>query len=866
MSQVTISSTVIADWNYRYSDVELRVYALNDFITSDDKEIQRGNKTKIYQRVSCTVNLVIHTLTIASFTIDSTTDARQGANEARYFAYFYRATGKEIKLFDNLPDGFFLSPTYAGSSTYSWADVVAVNRISNPNTDFSAYNKAEIDRQLAAIIAQIGTVNNPIAHAGLVASLSTAQGALSLATDGLRGLYRGNGSSARSVTGFADVTDFGAKGDGVIIDDAAMTASSNVLTSASSTFTSADVGKLVDVSNVGALATLASPIEEVLSATQVRLSLKASHTVSGASFAIDGVTFTDGAMTAGGTTLTSATATFFADDVGKLITDLVGAGARNIVGTVLAFTTHTLTLSVSASVTATGRRALYGTDDRAAIQAALASGQRVYFPHGNYVVGSQMTIPASGMTLFGDGMWDSVVYSLGPIMNNAPVGFHLIRISGVNDTTVTDLGLSGTNWYGQTTTFGTSADGIYVGDSHAENIYHTRVRADSFWGIGLHVAGSGFPANVNYTNCITQLNSYDGFNPNVGPQGSLTIPTSLGGLSMIGCWAVRNGTGGLETSSSRITLIGNHFYYNAGIGASVGGYGDPTTCDTGAVIGNNFEFNRIGLGIASNQVGTACMGNTIRRNGFIGLLLQNDVVSTSGRNNQVTGNIISSNGRASYSGARFGISCDMPECLIQNNYVRDDNLTGYDQSIGIFITRAECRVWNNDVRGHSLQDYSFQAFTGNVYLENKYNDIVIFSDGTVTIVYPTSQFALIRGSFNPDSSNGTARFGIDVSTGDPIPMNNNEVSNLFGNANNFGGRFTVSEYQTFGRMAEFMTTQGAITKGMETGGGGTSFSTTVDTPSSINVYVVSGVLKIQNKTGSFIQLRVLSARLRAQNF
>src|SRR6266568_6779413 len=79
----------------------------------------------------------------------------------------------------------------------------------------------------------------------------------------------------------------------------------------------------------------------------------------------DGKTITDGAITTGTATLTSASAGFTSADVGKQITvNGAGASAANLNTTISGFTnTTTVTLATNAGTTVSGATFFYGTDD-----------------------------------------------------------------------------------------------------------------------------------------------------------------------------------------------------------------------------------------------------------------------------------------------------------------------------------------------------------------------------------------------------------------------------------------------------------------------------------------------------------------------
>lgn len=79
------------------------------------------------------------------------------------------------------------------------------------------------------------------------------------------------------------VADFGAKGDGQRVENAAMTTGRNVLTSVSGLFTAADVGKSILVNGAGAFGgRLSTTIATYTSATTVTLEAPAASTVSAA--------------------------------------------------------------------------------------------------------------------------------------------------------------------------------------------------------------------------------------------------------------------------------------------------------------------------------------------------------------------------------------------------------------------------------------------------------------------------------------------------------------------------------------------------------------------------------------------------------
>ncbi|MCI3246325.1 hypothetical protein [Streptomyces spinosisporus] len=118
----------------------------------------------------------------------------------------------------------------------------------------------------------------------------------------------------------------------------------------------------------------------------------------------------DGAMTSGSTTLTSATASFQPGDVGKAISVKGAAinGVTTLVTTIVArvsSTQVTLAASNASGSNLTGAVVIWGTDDTAAIQAAVAAAEaylvnhtyaQVYFPPLPFVAAGSLNSSKSG--------------------------------------------------------------------------------------------------------------------------------------------------------------------------------------------------------------------------------------------------------------------------------------------------------------------------------------------------------------------------------------------------------------------------------------------------------------------------------------
>jgi hypothetical protein len=106
----------------------------------------------------------------------------------------------------------------------------------------------------------------------------------------------------------------------------------------------------------------------------------------------------DGAIVAGTSTLTSATAAFSARDVGKTImVAKAGVSGTNLRTAILAYTNATtVSLSAKASSTVRGKVVVWGTIDTSAVTAALKEGvdkiAAVHFPDGGYLIDDELVL------------------------------------------------------------------------------------------------------------------------------------------------------------------------------------------------------------------------------------------------------------------------------------------------------------------------------------------------------------------------------------------------------------------------------------------------------------------------------------------
>ncbi|WP_309091717.1 hypothetical protein [Phenylobacterium sp.] len=138
----------------------------------------------------------------------------------------------------------------------------------------------------------------------------------------------------------------------------------------------------------------------------------------------DGKAPEDGFILAGTSRLDSETANFTAADVGKKIS-VAGAGpGGSLLTTTIAslVSSGSVNLADAASTNALGRAFAYGTDDTAAIQAAIEAHSNIYFPgaqSGRRYMFTHLEKPMRSRW-FGDGPYSSVLRQFGDVTATTP--------------------------------------------------------------------------------------------------------------------------------------------------------------------------------------------------------------------------------------------------------------------------------------------------------------------------------------------------------------------------------------------------------------------------------------------------------------
>lgn len=288
---------------YHFSEApELRIYALQDFPTDDGETVLRGavGGDGPHLKIQCTLDG--NRIVIPAFEIDS-----NSIDPPSYYTAIFKTNGRMLPFLSN-----FRIPAEPESTT--WGSI----------RDFQRLGKMRYVNPPLAELQQI--VSSMIANALTVRAYGNQNdpGAVALSVDPDDPIFptavaindpdylalldaAGSGSAAQYVNASA----YGVVGDAVGVEDAVMSlVTPTTLTSASSAFTSALVGKSIAVAGAGAAgATLVTTISAVPSPTTLTLATGASTAVTNARtvYGTNNTTPLQDALTAASTDATART-------------------------------------------------------------------------------------------------------------------------------------------------------------------------------------------------------------------------------------------------------------------------------------------------------------------------------------------------------------------------------------------------------------------------------------------------------------------------------------------------------------------------------------------------------------------------------
>lgn len=483
----------------------------------------------------------------------------------------------------------------------------------------------------------------------------------------------------------------------------------------------------------------------------------------------DAVQLTDGAITSGQATLTSASASFVAADVGKTVS-VAGAGAAGVslVTTITARNSATsVTLAANAGSTVTGTLVWYGTDDTAAIQSAInaantAGGGIVMVRRAAHMgsgaaqlklydgvhvtgVGANFKDPTKGSSIIfatPAGMAGKPVFD---VNNTKYAGVHRLAVScagadrKVNTTqAITDFSNSA---YQATFLvvedchfryFGGTCIGLY-GDVN----YVMRNSARDLNGNFVHMKDSGGGVGVGSDNfvawndvAVSPLLQLSDCSAGHGIKIENGSYHTIIGNQIFGCWngiELNNGNynriegnrcekhshNGIHVLGFHNLIVGNHCFNNGWAGAGQAGIaivGTTTTSYGNQVVGN--LCSQQGSDGGTNQdygiYVEVVMRNQIVGNHVFACNVSGIYLTSGASNNQITGNFIDSVG---HDGIILTTGCN--DNQLHSNQIFNCGIATTNTYSGILITTT--------CSGNSLLGNTIRKVTGNNLLKYAIN-------------------------------------------------------------------------------------------------------------------------------------------------
>jgi hypothetical protein len=427
--------------------------------------------------------------------------------------------------------------------------------------------------------------------------------------------------------------DYNAKGDAVMLTDAVITAGNTTVTSASASFSSADVGKTVCIPYAGTGATVGqSHITTIASVTDAHtIVLTAAPTLS----IVGARTVTDAAINLNTINLNSATANFTQGDIGKKIS-IPGAGLTIgnsggspqacYIATIVSSTQVTLTRRAMATVSAQtvtipGATLIYGTDDTTVLQSAITAGaaakKPVILEAGKYLTTAAL-VPVSNTKVIGFGAGASVIYPCGTnfaAFQNAQTG---VVSNALTDCHFSDFEVDGIGVTASTYTTGNKA--FYIRPMIRPIFKNLYVHNTSATGIGCDWLVDYQITNCTAEHCGRQIAE---FGSGAGGAG-IGIGTGL--------WTEEPGT-----------IQGNHCFDNGNYGIFVESQTSNIQSKGIRIIANDCRWNNIGIGDHATE-GTEISGNTVEYNTTNGIDVSwGFVTSLFSKNGHINGNVIRNN-------------------------------------------------------------------------------------------------------------------------------------------------------------------------------------------------------------------------------
>lgn len=464
--------------------------------------------------------------------------------------------------------------------------------------------------------------------------------------------------------------DFAAKGDARVFTTGSTTASSTTITIPGANFTSADINKVggIPYGNTDTLGrrvgkTQVFRIVSITDATHAVIDHPVIKTIVAAR------TVTDGAMTIGSTTLTSATASFTDSDIGKRVV-ISGVGPASLLITPIPDTTlvhpqecyiinvtnsTTATVSKYALATVTGATVAidgawvaFGTDDTQAIQnginAATTRNKALILENGKYLTTSALIVK-SNLDIGGYGAGNSIIYPVGYTFSAFNADNHGAVDSTIYNVKFHDFEIDGSGV--RVNLYNTRQKGLYIRPASKFKVYNMYIHNTSATGIGTDFLTDYSIQNNIVKYCGLQLQEPTGglgaFNAggggigigtglheiedgvisgnfisnsgnfNIGVEGQNNLIKSKGSIvtDNYSEWGFM--TGAYDAGNDGTIIDKNYLFYNkTAILAGTAPFGNISNyAKNGQYTGNRIMNNINGINISSKDMGFTISDNTL---------------------------------------------------------------------------------------------------------------------------------------------------------------------------------------------------------------------------------------------------------------
>lgn len=609
-------------------------------------------------------------------------------------------------------------------------------------------------------------------------SAFTSGGAINIATDTLVAIRNGNTNvlltpSSNASTNTFNVYDYGAKGDGLTYTTINTVSGSAVLTG--HTFTAADVGKVITMQNAGS---------SVITTGDTATSTTISNIPSTASL-IQGESVSGSGIPAGAYIIKIVDATTVQINV-PTTTTLTGTAitfSQILTTTIISVAGGQATLNANCGVSRSNVTITLGTDDTAAIQAAVAAAasaavhngpSTVVLPEGIFVLTAPI-VWATKVSLKGQGSHSSTLKWMSPSAMGAGNSAAIAGVSGGPSTPYTDCNFEdfGIDTISAITTFpGTYEEKciqmVYCLRCNWRNLY---LRDSPKTALGVD-----YLIDCSITDCLIKgsgrlitlaagLQSGSGISWETGMGGTYKESVLIANniiVDAIGPAIAPSMVNGTQNTAANPAnaVISDNFIYNSQP-TSAGGIIDGGM--NGCTITGNYVYSSVattaGIGIGAKAVAAYTCGTngTISGNIIDGWLNNIELISINSASTE-TPSLYTVIGNKCLNATNNGILLREINGLTVNRVVITDNTVDNSFAAGI-------KIWN--AQGTSAAIMEGLQISNNI-LSNNGNGTATDNEKSGLYVIGPCTGMNIQGNYMLDDSTSTQKYGMTLGAGQTI--------------------------------------------------------------------------------------------------